>query len=82
VSTCNHPPPQSQRGADIFCGVFSPVPVLPVAVQVAAKKLDRRLAALGAVPLLERGLGDDQVTPEAAYAYARCHQIAVLQQQL
>ncbi|KIY95289.1 hypothetical protein MNEG_12672 [Monoraphidium neglectum] len=26
----------------------------------AAKKLDRRLAALGAIPLLERGLGDDQ----------------------
>ncbi len=31
-------------------------------LQVAAKKLDRRLAALGAIPLLERGLGDDQVT--------------------
>lgn len=29
--------------------------------QVAAKKLDRRLEALGAAPLLERGLGDDQV---------------------
>ena len=28
--------------------------------QVAAKKLDRRLAGLGAAPLLERGLGDDQ----------------------
>ncbi|PNH06235.1 NADPH-dependent diflavin oxidoreductase 1, partial [Tetrabaena socialis] len=27
---------------------------------VAAKKLDRRLAGLGATPLLERGLGDDQ----------------------
>lgn len=27
---------------------------------VVAKKLDRRLAALGASPLLERGLGDDQ----------------------
>jgi hypothetical protein len=30
-------------------------------LQVAAKKLDRRLATLGANPLLERGLGDDQV---------------------
>jgi hypothetical protein len=29
--------------------------------QSAAKKLDRRLATLGAAPLLERGLGDDQV---------------------
>lgn len=29
--------------------------------QVAAKKLDRRLSALGAAALLERGLGDDQV---------------------
>uniref|UniRef100_A0A383VDI1 NADPH-dependent diflavin oxidoreductase 1 n=1 Tax=Tetradesmus obliquus TaxID=3088 RepID=A0A383VDI1_TETOB len=31
-----------------------------VKFNVAAKKLDRRLAALGAEPLLERGLGDDQ----------------------
>ncbi|WIA13190.1 hypothetical protein OEZ85_006782 [Tetradesmus obliquus] len=31
-----------------------------VKYNVAAKKLDRRLAALGAEPLLERGLGDDQ----------------------
>lgn len=31
------------------------------AAQSVAKKLDRRLAALGAAPLLERGLGDDQV---------------------
>lgn len=30
-------------------------------LQVAAKKLDRRLQALGAAALLERGLGDDQV---------------------
>jgi hypothetical protein len=34
----------------------------PAPLQVAAKKLDRRLAALGAIPLLERGLGDDQVS--------------------
>ena len=27
---------------------------------VVGKKLDRRLAALGAAPLLERGLGDDR----------------------
>jgi sulfite reductase alpha subunit-like flavoprotein len=27
---------------------------------VVAKKLDRRLLALGGVPLIERGLGDDQ----------------------
>lgn len=27
---------------------------------VVAKKLDRRLVALGADPMLERGLGDDQ----------------------
>eukprot|EP00775_Hariotina_reticulata_P011858 gene11858-12002_t len=31
-----------------------------VKFNVAAKKLDRRLVALGAKPLLERGLGDDQ----------------------
>lgn len=29
-------------------------------MQVVAKKLDRRLQGLGASPLLERGLGDDQ----------------------
>ncbi len=29
--------------------------------QVVAKKLDRRLEGLGAAPLVERGLGDDQV---------------------
>jgi hypothetical protein len=30
--------------------------------QVAAKKLNRRLSALGASPLLDAGLGDDQVS--------------------
>jgi sulfite reductase alpha subunit-like flavoprotein len=38
--------------------------------QVAAKKLDRRLAALGATALLERGLGDDQVCPCAGTTLA------------
>lgn len=32
-----------------------------VCVQVTAKKLDRRLAGLGASELVVRGLGDDQV---------------------
>lgn len=29
-------------------------------MQFAAKKLDKRLADLGAVPIVEKGLGDDQ----------------------
>jgi len=37
------------------CSVSCPLPL-----QVAAKKLDRRLLDLGALPLLPRGLGDDQ----------------------
>jgi hypothetical protein len=40
-------------------GPTSVVPC-PSLAQVAAKKLDRRLEGLGALPLLERGLGDDQ----------------------
>jgi hypothetical protein len=36
--------------------------ILAPILQVMAKKLDRRLESLGATPLLERGLGDDQVS--------------------
>jgi hypothetical protein len=46
--------------------------------QVVAKKLDRRLQALGASPLLERGLGDDQV---CAGAYLLLRQAMLHQSQ-
>jgi hypothetical protein len=49
--------------------------------QVAAKKLDRRLAALGAEPLLERGLGDDQVTAAAAVAAVALNVVAAAEWQ-
>jgi len=39
----------------------SEMPAAPALLQVAAKKLDRRLAGLGAAPVIDRGLGDDQV---------------------
>lgn len=41
-------------------------------------KLDRRLAALGAVPLMERGLGDDQV--DACVSYKAFYQYSTPQQ--
>lgn len=52
-------------GTDLCCASKLPMikhECLWCVLQVAAKKLDRRLAALGAVQLLERGLGDDQVS--------------------